>query len=190
MMSDNAGNPWSDRIVVAQIPGEGLHRDLEASAAERAALAALAGLREISSARASFDLTAMPDGRVHVLGTLSARVGQTCVVTLEPVDNAVEEGIDLIFAPASQIEELTPTADDSEDGEVPNPPEPIEGGVIDLGRLATDVLLLGIDPYPRKAGAVFDAPVVPPDPKDHPFAALKELLADEGRPAPKKPKRS
>src|SRR3954471_24484129 len=107
MMSDDAGTPWSDRIVVAHIPVEGLHRDLEASAAERGALATLAGLRDITSARASFDLTATHDGRVHVLGTVSARVGQNCVVTLEPVDNAIEESIDLIFAPASQIQQLT-----------------------------------------------------------------------------------
>ena len=58
-----------------------------------------------------------------------------------------------------------------------DPPEPIEGGVIDLGRLATDALLLGIDPYPRKPDAVFDHETTPPDPKDHPFAALQALKA-------------
>jgi hypothetical protein len=186
----DAENPWSDAIAVAQIPEHGLHRDIEAGAAERGALATLAGLREVSSARASFDLTPIRDGRVHVVGTVSARVGQTCVVTLDPIDNMIEEAIDLIFAPASQIEELAATVDDTaDDSEIPDPPEPIEGGIIDVGRLATDALLLGIDPYPRKADAVFEAPVVPPDPEDHPFAALKTLLADDGRPAPKKPKR-
>jgi hypothetical protein len=186
----DAENPWSDTIIVAQIPEQGLHRAFEADAGQRDALAKLAGVRGIFSARASFDLTPIHDGRVHVAGTLSARVGQTCVVTLDPVDNAIEETIDLMFAPGSQIAELTASADDGEDdAEVPDPPEPIEGGVIDLGRLATDVLLLGIDPYPRKPGAVFEAAVVPPDPEDHPFAGLKALKGDDGRPVPKKPKR-
>jgi hypothetical protein len=52
-------------------------------------------------------------------------------------------------------------------------PEPIEDGVIDLGRLATDVLFLAIDPYPRKEGVVFEPRVAAPDPEEHPFAALK-----------------
>ena len=43
--------------------------------------------------------------------------------------------------------------------EIPDPPEPIVNGVIDLGRLATDALFLGIDPYPRKPDAVFEPPV-------------------------------
>jgi hypothetical protein len=34
---------------------------------------------------------------------------------------------------------------------------------------------LGVDPHPRKPGAVFDLPVIPDDPEDHPFAALKAL---------------
>ncbi len=38
------------------------------------------------------------------------------------------------------------------------PPEPLVDGKIDLGAIATEFLLLGIDPYPRKAGAEF-APV-------------------------------
>jgi uncharacterized metal-binding protein YceD (DUF177 family) len=185
----DAENPWSDAIVVAQIPEHGLHRDIEADAAERGALATLAGLREISAARASFDLTPIRDDRVRVVGTVSARVGQTCVVTLDPIDNAIEETIDLIFAPASQIPELAATVDDADDDtEIPDSPEPIEGGMIDLGRLATDALLLGIDPYPRKPDAVFEVPVVPPDPEDHPFAALKALMGEDGGPAAKKPK--
>jgi uncharacterized metal-binding protein YceD (DUF177 family) len=165
-----------------------LHRDLEASVAERDAMAAVAGLREISSAQASLDVTPIHDGRVHVVGRVSARVGQTCVVTLDPVDNDIDEAIDLIFAPASQIRELAESVDEGEDGgEVPDPPEPIVDGAIDLGRLATDALFLGIDPYPRKAGAVFEPPNLPPDPEDHPFAALKALKTPAKPPASKKP---
>jgi uncharacterized metal-binding protein YceD (DUF177 family) len=181
-------NPWSVPVVVAQIPEHGLHRDIEASAAERDAMAAVAGLREISSVRASLDVTPIHDGRVHVVGRVSARVGQTCVVTLDPVDNDIDEAIDLIFAPASEIRELAESVDDTEGGaEVPDPPEPIVGGAIDLGRLATDALFLGIDPYPRKPDAVFEPPVVPVDPEDHPFAALKALKTTT-KPASKKPK--
>jgi hypothetical protein len=185
----NTENPWSVAVTVAQIPEHGLHRDIEASAAERDAMAALAGLRGISSAHASLDVTPIRDGRVHVVGRVLAQVGQTCVVTLDPVDNAIDEPIDLIFAPASQIRELAESIEDPEGNEaIPDPPEPIAGGVIDLGRLATDALFLGIDPYPRKPGAVFEPPAAPVDPEDHPFAALKALKSVATTPASKKPK--
>ena len=48
---------------------------------------------------------------------------------------------------------------------------------VDLGAVATEFLLLGIDPYPRKPGAVFDAPATG-DPAGHPFAALAALKKD------------
>ena len=55
-----------------------------------------------------------------------------------------------------------------------NGPEPLIDGVVDLGALATEFLILGLDPYPRKPGAVFELPQdVKPDPG--PFAALAGL---------------
>jgi hypothetical protein len=112
------------------------------------------------------------------------------VVSLDPMESDIDEAIDLIFAPPEQIPELADLVDDAAKGdtETPDPPEPIENGVIDLGRLATDAQILAIDPYPRKPDAVFEAPVVAPDPEDHPFAALK-ALKQEAKPADrKKPK--
>jgi len=184
-------DPWSVPVTVAQIPDTGLHRDIEADRAVRDAMAEAAGLREILSASASLDVTPKSGGRVHVAGHVRARIGQTCVVTLEPIENDIDEPIDLIFAPPEQIPQLADLVDDSiESGaEIPDPPEPIVNGVIDLGRLATDALFLGIDPYPRRPDAVFEAPVVAADPEDHPFAALKALQADANPAAPKKPKR-
>ena len=182
-------NPWTVPVAVAQIPESGLHRDLHATAVERRALAELAGLREVASAEAVLDLAPMRGGRVHVTGRVRARVGQTCVVTLEPVENDIDEAIDLVFAPPEQIPVLAHLIEEAADNnaEIPDPPEPIVNGAIDLGRLAADALLLGIDPYPRKPGAVFDLPTIPPDPEDHPFAALKALKPDSGSRKRKKP---
>jgi uncharacterized metal-binding protein YceD (DUF177 family) len=174
---DPSKDPWRAPVVVAQIPETGLAVDIEANAAQRRAMAAIAGLRDIAVAQAHFELALQRDGRVHVAGRLQARIGQTCVVTLDPVENVIDETIDLIFAPPEQVKELADfvnqTGDD--EAEVPEPLEPIEGGVIDLGRLSTDVLYLAIDPYPRASGAVFAPLVAAQDPEDHPFAALKAL---------------
>jgi hypothetical protein len=189
-MTDKA-DPWSVPVVVAQIPDTGLHRDIEAGPAIRAAMAEVANLREIVAANASLDVTPKGGGRFQVTGRVRARVGQTCVVTLDPIENDIDEAIDLIFAPPEQIPELSDLVDEAaeSDDDIPDPPEPIERGIIDLGRVATDALFLGIDPYPRRPDAVFEAPVVAEDPEDHPFAALKALQIDKKPAGPKKPGR-
>lgn len=168
-------DPWRVLVNVAQIPATGLHREIEADPPSRATMAAVAGVREVSSARAAFDLSHQSGGRVHVTGRVQASVGQSCVVTLEPIENAIDEAVDLIFAPAEEIAPQIDVGDDDGESALAEPPEPIRNGMIDLGRLATDVLFLAIDPYPRKAGAVFEAQVATPNPEDHPFAALKAL---------------
>jgi uncharacterized metal-binding protein YceD (DUF177 family) len=188
-MTDHA-DPWSVPVIVAQIPDTGLHREIEADRAARDAMAAVAGLREILSASASLDLTLEKAGRVHVAGRVRARVGQTCVVSLDPIENDIDEAIDLIFAPPEQIRELAELVDEAaeSDTEIPDPPEPIVNGVVDLGRLATDALFLGIDPYPRRPDAVFEPMIESPDPEDHPFAALKALQPRAKPRGPKTPK--
>src|SRR6266568_5216613 len=102
----NKADPWSVPVTVAQIPEAGLHRDIEADSAEREAMAEAAGLREILSAHAALDVTPKSGGRVHVGGHVRARIGQTCVVTLDPIENEIDEPIDLIFAPEAEARRL------------------------------------------------------------------------------------
>lgn len=171
-------DPWRVApVLVAQIPEAGLHREIEADSAALRAMAEAAGLRNVVSAQATFDITLQREGRVHVAGRVRARIGQECVVTLDPIENEIDEPIDLIFAPSDQIPDMADLVDDDldDDVEVPDPPEPIVNGQIELGRIAADALFLGIDPYPRKPGVVFEAEVAAVDPEDHPFAALKAL---------------
>jgi hypothetical protein len=100
------------------------------------------------------------------------------VVTLEPIENEIDEAIELVFAPAT-----APSAFD-EDGASSkvaddDAPEPLVGGVVDLGGVATEFLSLGLDPYPRKAGVEFATPAVEDD-TPHPFAALAALKKEQG----------
>ncbi len=112
-------------------------------------------------------------GGVHVSGRVKARVGQTCVVTLEPIENTVDEAIDVRFAPGAEVAAAAVhdlhTMDEDEE-----PPEPLADGKVDLGALASEFLLLGIDPYPRKPGAEF-APPKAAEAGEHPFAGLEAL---------------
>jgi hypothetical protein len=54
---EKSENPWSVPIAVEDIPEAGLHVDVEAPPAARAAVAALADLRVVEALSAAFDLT-------------------------------------------------------------------------------------------------------------------------------------
>jgi uncharacterized metal-binding protein YceD (DUF177 family) len=166
--------PWHVPVALEDVPESGQHFDLDADAGIRNAVAKIAGLRDLPRLQARFDVTRHGSDGLHVAGQVSATVGQRCVVTLEPLINEVDETIDLVFLP-----ERTPSASET-DAEPErrdvkwDDPEPLNGGVVDLGALATEFLILGLDPYPRKPGAVFQAPQ---DEKRDPgpFAALARL---------------
>jgi len=170
---------WSVPVIVEDIPETGLHMEIEAPETARAAIAELAALRDLPRLAAVFDLTRQGAG-VRVSGQINARVGQTCVVTLEPIESAVEEPIDLEFAPvAAGADEPASKGARKRAQSDDEPPEPLVDGTLDLGALATEFLILGIDPYPRKAGAEFAAPKTE-DGGEHPFAALAALKKRPG----------
>jgi hypothetical protein len=168
--------PWHIPVAVDDIAPTGQQFDLVADGAIRAAVARIAGLRDLPRLEAKFEVTRHGAGGLRVTGLVSATVGQNCVVTLEPLSNDVEEAVDLVFLP-----QQAPAPRDAETETETRPrnvkwddPEPLIAGVIDLGALAVEFLMLGVDPYPRKPGAVFETPL------DHqadegPFAVLAAL---------------
>jgi uncharacterized metal-binding protein YceD (DUF177 family) len=164
--------PWHVPVRLEDVPETGLHLDLVADEHVRAGLAALAGVVGMPRLEAIVDIVRHGNG-LRAIGRVSATVGQTCVVTLEPLQNDVDESIDVIFAPPSAAD----TAAEEESGELDaEPPEVLSNGTADLGAVAAEFLLLGIDPYPRKPGAAFTPPPteLPGDPVT-PFAALAKL---------------
>jgi uncharacterized metal-binding protein YceD (DUF177 family) len=155
--------PWSAPVAVYDIPEAGLHIEIEAPPAVREAVATLASVRELPRLSAIFDVTRRGAG-AHVTGQVEALVGQTCVVSLEPIESKLDERIDVTFTPSTDAA----TSDDND------PPEPLVGGTVDLGAIATEFLLLAIDPYPRKEGVQFAAPKAE-EGGERPFAALETL---------------
>ena len=159
---------FSHPLAVAELPPEGVSLRLVPGEDERAALARHVDVLAVPSLVA--DLKAVPDGKggVAIEGDLSATVRQTCVVSLEPFDNAVNEHIALRFLPEGAG---IAAADDADEGD---PADVIKGGVIDLGALVAEFLALGVDPYPRRPGAMF-APPTAENEAASPFAALAKL---------------
>ena len=174
-----AAMPWRVPVAVEDVAETGQHFALAAGAEERASVAQMVGLRDLPRLEAELDVKRHGAGGLRVTGRVSATVGQTCVVTLEPLTNEVEEDVDLVFLPATAA--APQAGEDAEEREPREPkwddPEPLVGGAVDLGALTTEFLILGLDPYPRKPGAVFEAPQQA-EPDAGPFAALASLTKD------------
>jgi hypothetical protein len=172
MTAKPAKTPWSVPVRRDNVPESGLHLDLTADPATRAAIAALAGVVAVPRLAASLDIAHQGKG-LRVEGEVTAAVEQTCVVTLEPMTTEIREPVDLVFVPPGGAASAHETEEEI-DLAAADDPEPLLDGVADLGAAATEFLLLAIDPYPRKPGAVFDAPDQG-DTGAHPFAALAAL---------------
>jgi uncharacterized metal-binding protein YceD (DUF177 family) len=172
----SAPPPWSVPLKADLVAETGLHRDIVASVDICAAVAALAEVRDVSDLKASFDLSRAGDA-LHVTGRVTAKVGQNCVVSLEPIETAIDEPIDVLFAPAAA--EDSPAGEERRRKTEDEPPEPLIDGTIDLGAVATEFLILGIEPYPRKEGVAFAPPDVDTE-IPHPFAALQALKKPPG----------
>jgi uncharacterized metal-binding protein YceD (DUF177 family) len=186
--------PWHVPVRLEDVPETGLHLALVADAQVRAGLAAIGEVTGMPRLEAALDVLRHGNG-LRVTGRVSATVEQTCVVTLEPLENEVDESIDVIFAPPTAVsaaagkdlahnkdlvEEMAADAaqglGDAAGGE---PPEVLSAdGTADVGAIAAEFLLLGIDPYPRKPGAEFRPPAEQ-GATISPFAALAKLKNDK-----------
>ncbi len=175
MSQRNPVASWSVPVTVAEIPETGLHVDLTADSGTRDAVAAAVGVEAMPALEASFDLVRIGADGVRLAGRVQATVVQSCVVTLEPLESRVDEAVELVFLPEpggpADAAGLQPI-----EGE--EPPEALVDGKLDLGAIAVEFVFLGIDTYPRKPGAVFDAAPAG-DPSSHPFAALAALKKGE-----------
>lgn len=165
-------DPLSRPIVAATIPGSGVEEVVQPDAQELVALAKAVDLNEIKSLRAEYRLARRSGGIISVDGRLRAKVVPTCVVTLEPFELVIDEPVNLRFAEPAALERRPSLADhESTDG--PEPPDEIENGEIDLGRVTTEFLSLAVPPFPRKPGAELE--VSDETAADSPFASLSRL---------------
>ena len=164
---------FSRFIEADSVGARPVERKISANGEERAALARRFGLQAIDRLEAEFTLQRAGNGVIHVKGKLEAEVVQSCVVTLEPVPARVEEEFAADFAVVPDRHQ----EDEEIDFEAADPPEPIQNGHIDLGELAAEQLLLGLDPYPRAPGAQLPQGLEPDEPDErpvNPFSILKK----------------
>lgn len=125
--------------------------DLSPDRAEADAIARFLGLEALHGLRFRGDLAPTGAENWRIEGQLTAEVVQSCVVTLDPVAQRVEETVARDYVPE---EDYRPATEIDLDPDAEDDPDPF-GTVIDPGLLAIESLALVLDPYPR-------APGVPP----------------------------
>ena len=172
---------FSRPIVVEQLPPKGRTWELTATPEECARLADRMAIPKVLALEAKVKAVPLASvGMVRVSGDLSARVVQTCVVTLEPLEQTVSDHFSMTFGnDDAGSDDLEINVDYDQD----DPPDPVIDGKIDLGEAVAEHLALALDPYPRAPGAesVVVEVVEPnevPTPVS-PFAALSGLKNDK-----------
>ncbi len=176
-----ATNEFSRDVPIQPWPEGRLAVALEASAAERQALARRLDLIDLPALSAHGWLERSADGReLRFHGDLAAEVVQSCVVSLEPVPASVSVPIDRYFRlvddPSALEAELELLLDPEEIDW-----EPLAGEIIDLGEVVVEELSLALDPYPRAEDPYALLPDLGPDVTigqgsrgDSPFAVLQQ----------------
>lgn len=170
---------FSHPLSVERLSDKERFLKLSANETERQAVAERLGVLAISSLVAEVRIKPEKKGRkVLVDANVAAQVTQTCVVSLEPMDNEVHTTARVRFG-----FESPPTVDDDVEiwAEDEDPPDPIVDGIIDIGEFVVEHVALALDPFPRRPGAEFEAPKqadisLDEEPKKpNPFAVLEKL---------------
>lgn len=183
-MKPNDKPPFSYPVRVGGISHNAVEVRLEASEAERKALAELWDVVEVQELTAQLQLGRWKRDGVRVKGDVRARLVQSCVVTLEPVESLIEEPVEAIFVPEGSKLARIPANDSSEmilDPDGPDLPDIFTGDTIDVGEAVAEHVALAIEPYPRKPGIAFEPQVEgtpETDVKPNPFAVLKDWKKD------------
>jgi hypothetical protein len=168
--------PFSYPVVAADIPAAGRRYLLQAEADERAGLAESLDIVAVHELAADVEVRPVLGGAYSVRGTVTARVEQTDVVTLDPVAQDIREDIDVTLMPAAKAAPSRGGTRELVDAVETEGPDLFENGRIDLGVIVGEHLALGLDPYPRAPETAFEGHIEDDPAADpSPFAGLAAL---------------
>jgi len=163
--------------VARRTPADPLTRRIALDAGQRGDVAADLGLEALMLLEAEVRLSAWHDG-LRIEADWRAEVTQICGVSLDPFDSALAGVFSVDVVPAGSLH--APEAGDVEivlDLDADDPPDVVEGDVVDVGAYVIEHLALEIDPFPRKPGVEFEPPE--PEPETSPFAVLRAIKPRE-----------
>lgn len=178
---DEEKPPFSYGVKVGHVSTNAVSVHVEADARELVELAKAWKVEAVESLSAELQINRWKRDGIRVKGTVSAKLTQACVVTLEPIETKINEDFEQIFVPeGSKLARVATntTAEMVLDPDGPDLPETFSGDTLDVGPIISEFVALAIDPYPRKAGAEFADHIELGDEeaakRPSPFAALKD----------------
>jgi uncharacterized metal-binding protein YceD (DUF177 family) len=167
--------PWSDPVRLPGPGGRPVTRRLVADEGARGRIARALGLDGLHRLDAEATVAPWLDGAE--LGVRwTAEVEQTCGVTLEPFRTLLQGQFAVRVVPAGSRNAPGHAGEVAVDPEAEDPPDVLDGDVVDLAAYVIEHLALEIDPFPRKPGAVFTPPEA--EAPASPFAVLKGVIAN------------
>ncbi|MDQ0562070.1 uncharacterized metal-binding protein YceD (DUF177 family) [Rhizobium mesoamericanum] len=176
--------PFSYPVNIGHISANPVEVRLEADKRELAALAESWSVLSVDSLSAELQIGRWKRDGIRIKGRVRATIVQSCVVTLDPVQSAIDESFEQIFVPENSKLARRPANDAGEmvlDPDGPDLPESFTGDTIDVGEVVTEFAVLAIDPYPRKPGVEFAGHIEDAgegDKKPSAFAVLKDWKKD------------
>ena len=163
-------------FVASSAPAEGVDVLVQPTKEELQSLARENDLVAVDGLEARLHVAPSGKDGLKVVGRLRVQIRQTCVVTLEEFPSTIDQHIHVRFVPppagalGKTVNPPEITLDSALDVDA-DAPDPLVGGIVDLGAVVSEFLTLALDPYPRRPGAQFTEPA-PETAEDGPFAAL------------------
>lgn len=182
---------WSYLVDVENITSEPKTFKFTADERQRADMARRFAIVSVENAEASVTLQFVGGGMIHAIGTVKADLTQSCVVSLVPVPAHIEDEFEgwfadkaasaVSFAKARTERDVKKGNNEVEVLEESVDPDPIIGGKVDIGELATQYLSLALEPYPHAEGVAHVYSAGPSETggegaelRKSPFEALKD----------------
>ncbi len=165
--------PWRHEIVWAAALRGAAPFKMVADTEARERIARTLREEAVKSLSALVAIRPWRDG-VELNGRIEAVVTRLCGVSLEAFDETIDELMHVRIVPPGSAN--LPKEDDGAvvvDLEGDDPPDVMSGGAVDVAAYVVEHLALALDPFPRRPGAVFEAPAATTPAS--PFSVLSQL---------------
>jgi uncharacterized metal-binding protein YceD (DUF177 family) len=159
---------FSRLVPLAGLGAEPYFRQVVATAAECQRLAQRFDLVSLDRLSAKVTLARQAGGVIRLDAEFEAEFTQTCVVSLEPVEGAINRRFALLYGPADEEQDEIVLAVDEPAF------EPVTGDAIDIGEAVAQELSLALPDFPRRADAAVEPSSIG-EAEDGEFAALAKL---------------
>lgn len=181
------------KLNVQHLPVRGRYFSFEATNEECLLLAKNHDLISVESFKAQYHLFPWKADSIKMKGHFEAKIVQKCVVSLLPIEETINEKLDIIFAPdgskllKNNFDSINPCEELFLDIDGPDVPEMYTKHTVDIGAITEEMFELSLNPYPRYEGVDFlysdekkheknGTPM-----KDSPFYILKNLKKNKIR---------